>query len=149
LSSLVPWPYPENGVAEFFKHVLLPHQGASRWTWAIRLKSNPVEIIGCVDLWREGRPENRGFWLGKKFWGQGYMTEAVEPVMDYAFNSLEFESLVFANALGNTRSRRVKEKTGARFVDVRPVSCVDPEYTQQEVWTLSKDDWIEFRTSGN
>ncbi len=77
------------------------------------------------------------------------MTEAVEPVMDYAFNSLEFESLVFANALGNTRSRRVKEKTGARFVDVRPVSCVDPEYTQQEVWTLSKDDWIEFRTSGN
>jgi RimJ/RimL family protein N-acetyltransferase len=88
-----------------------------------------------------------GFWLGKKFWGQGYMTEAVEPAMDYAFNSLDFNSLVFANAVGNIRSRRIKEKTGARLADVKPASFVDPQYTQHEVWTLSKDDWFKFRTT--
>jgi RimJ/RimL family protein N-acetyltransferase len=69
LAAAVPWPYPENGVETFLKSSLLPEQGKTRWMWAIFLKSNPHEAIGCVDLWREGRPENRGFWLGKKFWG--------------------------------------------------------------------------------
>lgn len=145
LSSLVPWPYPENGVVEFFRNVLLPGQGANRWTWAIRLKSHPEEIIGCIDLWREGRPENRGFWLGKRFWGQGYMTEAVVPIMDYAFNTLGFEKLIFTNALGNDKSRRVKEKTGARLVDIKPAAFVDPHYKEQEIWELSKDSWQIFK----
>lgn len=145
LSALVPWPYPENGVVEFFKNVLLPPQGVDRWTWTIRLKTNPDEVIGCVDLWREGRPENRGFWLGKKFWGQGYMTEAVEPIMDYAFNSLGFETLTFANAVGNDRSRRIKEKTGAKLIAIKSAAFVDPQYTEHEIWELSKAAWIKFR----
>ena len=75
------------------------------------------------------------------------MTEAVEPVMDYAFNSLDFNSLVFSNAVGNISSRRIKEKTGAHFVEIKPASFVDPQYTQNELWTLSKDEWLKFRTT--
>ena len=145
LAAQVPWPYPVDGVAEYFKNVLLPPQGTGRWSWGIRLKSSPHEVIGCVDLWRKGEPENRGFWLGRKFWGAGYMTESVTPVMDYAFDCLGFEKLVFTNALGNLRSRRVKEKTGARLIEVRPASFVDPQYTQHEIWELAKPDWIAVR----
>jgi [ribosomal protein S5]-alanine N-acetyltransferase len=140
LSSLVPWPYPIDGVANFLK-VILPQQGINRWVWGIFLKENPDELIGCVDLWREGRPEHRGFWLGKKYWGKGYMTEAVTPVMDYAFSDLGFEVLVFANASGNSRSRRVKEKTGARLLRVAPAKFVDPAFTEHEIWELRKEDW--------
>ena len=46
------------------------------------LKTNPNELIGAVDLYRDGKPENRGFWLGKPFWKQGIMTEAVTVIMD-------------------------------------------------------------------
>lgn len=146
LAAQVPWPYPENGVAEYFKNVLLPPQGVDRWAWGVRLTTAPNEVIGCVDLWRKGEPENRGFWLGRKFWGSGYMTESVAPITDYAFESLGFETLVFANAVGNVRSRRVKEKTGARLIDVRPAAFVDPQYTQHEIWELAKSDWIAFRS---
>lgn len=90
-------------------------------------------------MWREGRPENRGFWLGKPFWGKGYMTEAVAPVMDYAFNNFGFEKLVFANAVGNLKSRRVKEKTGAKLIDVKPAKFVNPEYTEHEIWELKRE----------
>ena len=48
------------------------------------------------------------------------MTEAVEVVMDYAFDSLGFLELNLCNALGNQRSRMVKERTGARFLRVVP-----------------------------
>ncbi len=141
LSAGVPWPYPQDGVADFMTNHLLPAQGVSSWSWAIVLKESDGEMIGLVELWREGKPENRGFWLGKRYWGRGLMTEAVEPVMDYAFEQLGFDTLVFSNARGNSRSRRVKEKTGARLVRVEPASFVNPAYSEREVWELTKTEW--------
>lgn len=69
------------------------------------------------------------------------MTEAVKPTIDYAFGELGFEKLTFDNALGNTASRRIKEKTGARLLRVEAAEFVDPAYTQREVWELTKEEW--------
>jgi RimJ/RimL family protein N-acetyltransferase len=44
-------------------------------------KRTTSEIIGIVDLYRKETPENRGFWLGRMYWGKGLMTEAVFPIM--------------------------------------------------------------------
>jgi [ribosomal protein S5]-alanine N-acetyltransferase len=147
LSAAVPWPYPENGVADYILNRLLPQQGHDRWAWAITLQPNPAKLIGLVDLWRPGTPENRGFWLGRPFWGQGIMTEAVTPVVDYAFDQLGFEKLVFSNARGNIASHRVKEKTGARFIGIQPAAFVDPQYTERELWELTKEMWHEYRAT--
>jgi [ribosomal protein S5]-alanine N-acetyltransferase len=141
LSAAVPWPYPEDGVEYFFNQLILPRQGIDRWCWGIFLKSHPEELIGCVDLWREPRPENRGFWLGRKFWGQGIMTEAVAPVTDYAFDQLGFEKLYFTNAVGNVASRRVKEKSGATYLRTIPAKFVNPGFTHTELWELTKAEW--------
>lgn len=148
LSSAVPWPYPPGGIIEYLKTVILPNQGVSRWMWGIFLKDAPSELIGCIDLWSEGRPEHRGFWLGRKFWGQGIMTEAVFPINDYAFNHLGFEKIIFSNAEGNLRSRRIKEKTGATFLGTKPSTFVDPLFTESELWELSKEQWESFKLKG-
>jgi [ribosomal protein S5]-alanine N-acetyltransferase len=137
----VPWPYPDDGVSDYIRHRLLLQQGHDRWTWAIALRTNPAELIGLVDLWRSGTPENRGFWLARPFWGQGIMTEAVTPVVDYAFDQLGFDRLIFSNARGNIASRRVKEKTGARLIGIEPATFVDPQYTERELWELTKEMW--------
>ena len=147
LAAGVPWPYPANGVEWFLKEVIQPHLGKTRWMWGIFEINNPNELIGCVDLWRDGHPENRGFWLGKKFWGQGYMTEAVEPIMNYAFDELGFDKLVFANAVGNLKSRRVKEKTGCRLIDIRPAKFVNSKYTEHEIWELTKEEYLKNKIS--
>jgi ribosomal-protein-alanine N-acetyltransferase len=73
------------------------------------------------------------------------MTEAVVPVMDYAFAELGFKKLVFCNAVGNIRSRRVKEKTGARLVRREPASFRNPDYKEREVWELTGEEWRAFR----
>jgi ribosomal-protein-alanine N-acetyltransferase len=147
LSSLVPWPYPANGVRDYFETVVFPNQGITRWLWGICLKSNPTEVIGGVELVRDGKPENRGFWLGRKFWGQGIMTEAVLPIMDYAFDELQFEKLIFSNALGNEKSRNIKLKTGARLIGARPAKFVNPDYTTAETWELTRDEWIHRKSN--
>jgi [ribosomal protein S5]-alanine N-acetyltransferase len=145
LAAAVPWPYPQGGVLDWIQTHILPNQGKDLWAWGLVLKEPPTELIGCVELWRHGKPENRGFWLSRRYWGQGLMTEAVVPIMNYAFDVLGFESLVFANAVGNVRSRRIKEKTGARFVRTEPAQFVNPEYSEREVWELTKAEWIAHR----
>lgn len=141
LSAAVPWPYPKDGVKQYLETLIIPQQGKDRWAWGIFLKEKPEELIGCVDLWREARPENRGFWLGKQFWGKGYMTEAVEPIMDYAFYHLNFDKMILSNAVGNLRSRRVKEKSGAKFIGTKPTKFVHPDYTETELWEITKEAW--------
>ena len=147
LSAAVPWPYPKNGVSDFLNKIIFPSQGKDQWMWGIFEMQNPTELIGAVHLWRQGRPEHRGFWLGRPFWGKGYMTEAVMPVMDYAFEELGFEELVFANAVGNENSRRIKIKTGARLIATRPSKFVNPKYTEQEVWELTKEEWNKAKSA--
>lgn len=145
LAATVPWPYPADGVQDFVLNDILPAQSNDRWVWGLFLQTAPLELIGAVDLWREGKPEHRGFWLGEQFWGQGYMTEAVTPITDYAFAALGFEELIFKNAAANLRSRRVKEKMGAEFIMTRTASYVDPSFGESELWRLTKQAWQAFR----
>ncbi|HBR96755.1 MAG TPA: N-acetyltransferase [Gammaproteobacteria bacterium] len=145
LARAVPWPYPADGVESFLKAEIFPHQGKDRWLWGIHLGPDPKELIGAIELWREGKPENRGFWLSKAYWNQGIMTEAVAPINDYAFDALGFEKLVFSNAKGNAPSRRIKEKTGAQYLRTEQAEFVDPAYTEHEIWELTKEAWLHRR----
>ncbi len=147
MTDAVPWPYPAGGVGEYLEKVVLPVQGKDRWMWAILLRDAPGDLIGLVDLWRDGKPEHRGFWLGREFWGRGIMTEATAPVTDFAFDVLGFRELIFANAVGNVGSRRVKEKSGARLLRTEPSSFVDPQFTEQEVWVLTPQDWARSKAN--
>lgn len=145
LSDKVPWPYPDNGVSDYLRDTILPYQGKGKWVWGIFLKEVPLELVGAVALWGPGTPENRGFWLAEHLWGRGLMTEAVTPVMDHAFDELGFDELVFTNAAGNNRSRRVKEKTGATFVRREPAGFVDPKYKERELFKLTRPEWRAYR----
>ena len=145
LTASVPWPYPADGVRKYVHMDILPHQGSDRWVWTICLQEEPAELIGVIELLRQASPANRGFWLGQQFWGNGYMTEAIRPVTDYAFETLGFEKLIFANAVGNERSRRIKEKSGARLVRREAAQYVDPSLTERDVFELTKQEWGSFK----
>lgn len=145
LAAAIPWPYPQGGVLDWVHTHIVPNQGRDLWAWGLFLKEQPEELIGCVELLRHGKPENRGFWLSRTYWGRGLMTEATLPILDYAFGDLGFETLIFANAVGNVGSRRVKEKTGARLIRTEPAQFVNPAYREREIWELTKDEWIACR----
>ncbi|MBT4762569.1 MAG: GNAT family N-acetyltransferase [Bdellovibrionaceae bacterium] len=145
LSSFVPWPFPKNGVEEYYYKTILPKQGKDYWYWSILLKNNTEEMIGGIDLWRGSKIDNRGFWLAQKRWGKGYMTEVVTRINDHAFQDLGFEILYFGNAVTNIGSRKIKEKTGAKLIGRRLFKFVDPLVNESEMWELSKEAWLTFR----
>jgi RimJ/RimL family protein N-acetyltransferase len=69
------------------------------------------------DKSQEQAPE-LGYWLGVKYWGQGYATEALHAVIDYAFTDLGYPALTAAARVTNPKSRRVLEKCGFQWTGV-------------------------------
>jgi RimJ/RimL family protein N-acetyltransferase len=87
-------------------------------------------IGGCGIDPREDAPEI-GYWLGVAYWGQGYATEAVRALVDYAFGELCHEMLVAGARVTNPASRRVLEKcafqwTGVRVTRIRAINSAAP-----------------------
>jgi RimJ/RimL family protein N-acetyltransferase len=64
-----------------------------------------------------GAPEI-GYWLGVKHWGQGYATEAVRALIDYAFTELDHDTLQAGARVTNPASRRILEKCGFQWTGV-------------------------------
>ena len=76
--------------------------------------------IGAIELKLNGRTDmterddecELGYWLGKPFWGRGYVPEAVNALLRRAFEELGMTTVWCGYYEGNERSRRVQEKAG-------------------------------------
>ena len=86
-------------------------------TYLITLADGPV-IGSCAFDLREGPAPEIGYWLGTKYWGKGYATEAVRALIDHAFTDLELEALQAGARVTNPASRRVLEKCGFQWTGV-------------------------------
>jgi RimJ/RimL family protein N-acetyltransferase len=76
-------------------------------------------LIGACGLaMTEGPAQELGYWLGVPFWGQGFATEAVRALIDYAFTDLGHEALQAGARVTNPTSRRVLEKCGFQWTGV-------------------------------
>ncbi|MGO9172274.1 MAG: GNAT family N-acetyltransferase [Rhodomicrobium sp.] len=140
LNAKVPWPYPADGVLQFYRDILLPAvERGEQWAWAIRLKGGPDYMIGVINLSAD-RDENRGFWLGLPWQGQGLMAEASGAATEFWFNTLGRERLRVSKAVPNLASRRVSEKQGARLVAVEERDFVSGRFPT-EIWELTREEW--------
>ena len=85
-----------------------------------------------------------GFWLGKPFWGQGIMPEAVKEMLRHAFEDLDMRKVWIGYYDGNTKSKRVQEKCGFKYqrrsenVDVPLMH----EKRTEHVNLMTKEDWL-------
>ena len=89
----------------------------------------------------------RGFWLGRKFWGRGLMTEAAECVTAFVFDELQWPHIYLTNAAANSGSHRIKVKQGAELVDVVPFDYVSGPGMRQ-TWILRRETWLARRGTG-
>lgn len=145
LVNRVPWPYPADGALSYLRDVALPAIAReNQWTWTLRLKEKPDQLIGAIDL-RRGDEDNRGFWIGAEWQAQGLMSEACVWVNDYWFETLGFWLLRVAKAADNRASRRISEKQGMRLVGVKEKEYVCGRLSS-EVWEITADDWRKWRT---
>lgn len=80
------------------------------------------QFLGAITLdnIRRGPAQmaNLGYWIGEPFARQGYMSEAVEALVNHAFGSLDLSRVEAACLPKNTASRALLEKCGFKYEGV-------------------------------
>jgi len=82
--------------------------------WAIEQKAI-AGLIGTCTLFRiddQNRRAEAGYILNREYWEQGLMSEAVEVMIDYAFNTLELHRLEADTDPENAASLALLKKFG-------------------------------------
>ncbi len=97
--------------------------------WAISLKMGG-KVIGSIGLHKNDkrRPDvegvcTLGYVLSEDYWGNGYMHEACEEVISYAFEELKINLLAVYHFTSNDRSKRVIEKCGFTYEGIMRRAC--------------------------
>ena len=118
--------------------------------YAICLKTDE-KAIGAIELKLNGHTDmtdrddecELGYWLGKPYWGQGIMPEAVKEILRHAFEDIGMTKVWVGYYDGNTKSKRVQEKAGFRYQ--RKSENVDVPLMHEKrtghVSSITKDQW--------
>jgi len=89
----------------------------NHYNWAIHHKESG-EVIGRI---RGINPDDRvgqvefAYELGRNWWNQGIMTEAVKRLLDFFFNEVGFNRVAAAHAHENPASGKVMQKCGMAY----------------------------------
>ena len=113
------------------------------------------EEIGSIELRLNGHTDmtdrddecELGYWLGKPFWGRGYMPEAAKEILRHGFEDLCMNVIWCGYYDGNQKSKRVQEKLGFTYhhtcqkVPVPQMHEVRVGHTNQ----MTKEQWEKVR----
>jgi RimJ/RimL family protein N-acetyltransferase len=105
---------PHSGIQEteqYLTECVAGWGNGSRFPWVIALKEGG-ELIGMVEVRVNGFKADVGYVVARPFWGRGFATEALRPVVEWALSQ---ESMYRVWALcdaENAASARVLEKVG-------------------------------------
>ena len=144
-TSRLPYPYRLADAQEFITHA---NQSANETVFSVTLRNGAV--IGACGLMTPSDDSTEiGYWLGAKYWGKGYATEAVRAVIDYAFTELDCDALQSAARVTNPASRRVLEKcgfqwTGAGLLRIRAINSSAPV----DRFRLDRGLWASLKSWG-
>lgn len=71
-------------------------------------------MIGCVSFRALQQTPHIGYWLGRPYWGNGYMSEAVAAAAGWLFLETDHDRVISDVLIDNPASLKVMEKVGFR-----------------------------------
>jgi RimJ/RimL family protein N-acetyltransferase len=85
--------------------------------WAIDLKSTEETIGfgGFFDISKEDNKTEIGYGIIEKYWGHGFVSEAVEAIVKYGVEKVGFHRIYGHIVPGNNASIRILEKNKFKF----------------------------------
>jgi RimJ/RimL family protein N-acetyltransferase len=113
---VVPYPYRRKDAVRFINSRRNERRTGKSFTFGISLKTSE-EVIGVIDLsdidWEDKKAEI-GYWIGKRFWGRGLITEAINLMARFGFRELKLNKIYARVFEGNLASMKALEKNRFR-----------------------------------
>lgn len=130
----------------FFRNITSWKDGKS-FTFSIDLKDSK-DFVGRISIRKAGDDNtfSIGFFTIPEFYGNGYMSEALEGVLDFGFNTLKANKIEACHAPWNVGSRKVLEKNGMKFVrHIEKGYRKKGEWIAEDLLAISKECFYQKR----
>jgi RimJ/RimL family protein N-acetyltransferase len=140
-TARIPHPYKMSDAEGFIKGA---KAAGGEAVFLITLRDKTV--IGACGVTLQDETPELGYWLGLPYWGNGYATEALHAVIDYAFTDLAHKALQAGARVTNPASRRVLEKCGFqwtgvglyRIASIKSSAPIDRFRLERGIWSAIK-----------
>lgn len=108
-------------VARMLSRVPFPYFVEDAEDWIAGLAERPTDLvytihrerlIGVAAIHLDGDEPRLGYWLGERWHGRGFMTEALTALLSYAFETRRMPAIASTVFNENPASLRVQEKLG-------------------------------------
>ncbi|MGN1411080.1 MAG: GNAT family N-acetyltransferase [Oscillospiraceae bacterium] len=111
-------------IENFVQYELSMINSDSWYRWII-VSNRTNKIIGtCLIYFNEDENSwDISYNLGKIYWGNGFTTEAMIKVLDFAKKELHIKEVIAIHSIQNLKSARVIEKLGFQYVKDVPFEC--------------------------
>ena len=109
--------YPHTSVKEtkdYTNYLQKRYDSGKFFDWGLIYKEDGkfVGTCGFTSINLNKNTCEAGYVLSKKYWGMGLVPEALECVMEFAFNYFKFDRVEARYLDGNANSKRVMQKSG-------------------------------------
>ncbi|MDD3303044.1 MAG: GNAT family protein [Candidatus Gracilibacteria bacterium] len=105
------------------------------------------EMIGCfgiVEYFEKNKSVEIGYWLGKKYWGNGIIPECVEKMKEISFDVIGAEKVIITTIKENMNSRRVAEKSGFKLDGIlRNDMYVKGAFFDKVVYSFLREEYLD------
>jgi ribosomal-protein-alanine N-acetyltransferase len=110
--------------------------------WGLCLQSQEQAVIGRIALqdFTNQTIAELAYWLARPLWGQGIMTEALQMVVPFAFETLELHRIWAGTDPRNLASCRLLERNGFEREGVlRQATYRDDSWMDTAIYGLLRD----------
>lgn len=142
----IPHPYDASMAAEWIAGLPAEYAAERAITWAITLGG--ADLIGSIalSLHLDHHRAELGYWVGKPYWGKGYVTEAARAVMEYGFGALRLHRISAHHMSANPASGAVMKKLGMRHEGIlRHHTLKNGEYHDVECYGVLATEYTPER----
>jgi len=145
--SSMPYPYTRKDAKAWIKKARQEYMQKVLISFAITDKEIQ-KYMGTVDMMLS--PEHNhatlAYWLGRPYWGKGFMSESVVAVIHYGFDVLGLRRIASHHFHTNPASGRVMEKAGMKREGIRRAHFKKgEEYLDVHDWGILREEFIPNR----
>lgn len=111
----LPFPYKKENANFWLTMSKHGFENKNAFVFAVREKESG-KIIGGIGLHIDAEhcKAEVGYWLAKKFWNRGYVTEALHEIIRFGFQNLNLNKIYATHFIFNPASGRVLQKSGMK-----------------------------------
>ena len=145
LQPWMPWAvndYSAESAKEWIQRTLSEFAEDGRFNAIIMVDEMPIGTIGFHNLNTAHGSAEIGYWIDKKFEGQGIITRCCRSLIDYLFDVRGLNRVQINCNVENKRSRAVPERLGFKLEGIhRQVELVQGRFGDWAVYAMLKDEW--------